>query len=485
MKLINKKMLALLCATALVVTGLVGYNTVTGDETPATEQDPKTHAAGSQDLMAAQYLAGEVGANQYKAVLGSGAIYFFVNIQQPGNATEPGIYVVFNDADFGEMTVNGVPLTCFKDGSGLVLYLTNFEYMYSDVVIKKSDGSAKAVLYIYNKNGIDNSADVIEPETYTGDEPAEIEMNKLPSIASASKVGNYNIGFLNNIDFYAGVDPYNPNHIKVQNATGPNGSQMAAIIMRSFGGLDAGKQYVISIDITPSVANGSYRFQNTDYIPLKEGTNTVSLITYAYGEGEGNASASLNFYANQLGSDVVLDITNPQVREASEEDLTTTAAPTTTARPTTVRPTTTVAPTTVSPTTKTPVTPTDITTKKGGEVVTPEIITKQISPSNNSNVKVSSTNVKKATKKKSAKKIKVVLKKTSGVSKYQIQVSKAKKFSKKNVLITKYSKKTKFNLKSKKFKNKKKLFVRARATKTVAGKIYRSKWSKPKKVKIK
>lgn len=91
--------------------------------------------------------------------------------------------------------------------------------------------------------------------------------------------------------------------------------------------------------------------------------------------------------------------------------------------------------------------------------------------------------VKKAAKKKADKKVKLILKKVEGAQKYQIQISKSKKF-KKN-LVKKTVKKVKFTLRSKKFKNKKKLYVRVRAMKVVGKKKYYSKWSKPKKVKIK
>lgn len=98
-------------------------------------------------------------------------------------------------------------------------------------------------------------------------------------------------------------------------------------------------------------------------------------------------------------------------------------------------------------------------------------------------VKVAKTRCKKATKKYKNTKIKISLKKISGVSKYQIQISKSKKFKK--VLVRKTVKKAKFTIKSKKIKNKKKLYVRARAIKIGNKKEERGKWSNAKRVKVK
>ena len=63
-----------------------------------------------------------------------------------------------------------------------------------------------------------------------------------------------------------------------------------------------------------------------------------------------------------------------------------------------------------------------------------------------------------------------------------MQISTTKKFKK--VLVSKKVKKIKFTLKSKKLKNKKKLYIRVRAYKKSGKKIYTSKWTKAKKIKI-
>lgn len=176
-------------------------------------------------------------------------------------------------------------------------------------------------------------------------------------------------------------------------------------------------------------------------------------------------------------------------------------APTTTAAPTetqTEAPTTTEAPTetqTQAPTETQTQAPTETQTEKPTEAPTetqkptetakpgpgpattakpaPAPTTAKPKPA-----KPAKAKVKKATKKKSAKKIKVTLKKIKGAKKYQVKVSKKKNGK---ALVKKIVKKVKFTLKSKKFKNKKKLYIKARAW----NKAGYGAWSKAKKVKIK
>ncbi len=98
-------------------------------------------------------------------------------------------------------------------------------------------------------------------------------------------------------------------------------------------------------------------------------------------------------------------------------------------------------------------------------------------------ITVKSTKVKVANKKKKSNKIKISLKKIRGVNGYKIQVSTTKKFKK--ILVKRTIKKPSYVLISKKFKNKKRLYIRAKVFRKYNGKTYESKWSKPKKVKIK
>lgn len=98
-------------------------------------------------------------------------------------------------------------------------------------------------------------------------------------------------------------------------------------------------------------------------------------------------------------------------------------------------------------------------------------------------INVPKTKCKMATKSYKSVKIKISLKKVMKANKYQIQIAKSKRFNK--VLIKKTVKKAKITLSNKKLKNKKNLFVRARVIQIIDKKLYTSKWSKVKKVKIK
>lgn len=97
-------------------------------------------------------------SNIYKADE-SGAIQEVVNIQNYDDGV--GIYVSFTDADFGEITVNGKKADVKIAGSGVWFNISNFTDVYSDVVIKNGAGTVKASLYVYYKNGTDNSFSAI------------------------------------------------------------------------------------------------------------------------------------------------------------------------------------------------------------------------------------------------------------------------------------------------------------------------------------
>ena len=99
-----------------------------------------------------------VYSNTYK-VVESGAIQEVVNIRSDTDGA--GIYVSFNTADFGEITVNEKTADVKIEGAGILFKLSNFTDMYNDVVITNGAGTVKATLYVYNKNGVDNSYNAI------------------------------------------------------------------------------------------------------------------------------------------------------------------------------------------------------------------------------------------------------------------------------------------------------------------------------------
>ena len=117
---------------------------------------PTVPVAAEKDWSAEDFISSSDATynDTYKAIK-DGAINEIVNIQ-PADDTL-GLYVSFADADFGTITVNGKAVDIKVAGAGIWFKLSNFTDMYNDVVITNGAGTVKATLYVYNKNGVDNS----------------------------------------------------------------------------------------------------------------------------------------------------------------------------------------------------------------------------------------------------------------------------------------------------------------------------------------
>ena len=117
---------------------------------------PTVPVAAEKDWSAEDFISSSDATynDTYKAIK-DGAINEIVNIQ-PADDTL-GLYVSFADADFGTITVNGKAADIKVAGAGIWFKLSNFTDMYNDVVITNGAGTVKATLYVYNKNGVDNS----------------------------------------------------------------------------------------------------------------------------------------------------------------------------------------------------------------------------------------------------------------------------------------------------------------------------------------
>lgn len=98
-------------------------------------------------------------SNTYKGGCSGRYTANFVNIRADTDGA--GMYVSFNSADFGEITVNGKPADIKIEGAGILFKLTNFTDVYSDVTIKNGAGEFQSNLFVYNKNGVDNSFSAI------------------------------------------------------------------------------------------------------------------------------------------------------------------------------------------------------------------------------------------------------------------------------------------------------------------------------------
>ena len=138
-----------------------GVTTVapTQDETTTasiTPDTPTVPVAAEKDWSAEDFISSSDATynDTYKAIK-DGAINEIVNIQKADDTL--GLYVSFADADFGTITVNGKTAYIKVAGAGIWFKLSNFTDMYNDVVITNGAGTVKATLYVYNKNGVDNS----------------------------------------------------------------------------------------------------------------------------------------------------------------------------------------------------------------------------------------------------------------------------------------------------------------------------------------
>lgn len=98
-------------------------------------------------------------SNTYKGTWTGSLVQQIVNIRSDND--EAGIYVAFNNVDFGEITVNGKSADTKIEGAGILFKITNFTDVYSDVTVKNGAGEIKCTMFIYNKNGIDNSFSAI------------------------------------------------------------------------------------------------------------------------------------------------------------------------------------------------------------------------------------------------------------------------------------------------------------------------------------
>jgi len=175
-----------------------------------------------------------------------------------------------------------------------------------------------------------------------------------------------------------------------------------------------------------------------------------------------------------------------QYIEGGEDVIVTTSAQT--EKATTNNETSTKAQTEKESTTKT-TGKTDIATTSSTESVVTSS-TESVVESKTTIIKPGKVSIKKAyAKKKSAKKIKLKIKKLSGVKGYQVAVYKTRKAAKKNksALVKKYIKKNVSQLvvSNKKLKNIKKLYVRVRAYSKNESEIAYGDWSNIKVIKTK
>lgn len=192
-----KKRIALLLVAALVITSLnFAPSPASASQSDAEGYDWSTVSWLSANAECSEY------ADTYKMVIGQGNANIDV-IQNPGFATEKGVYVTFSDADFGDITLNDVTTSAYDiQGAGIIFHVSMFKEKYNSLVIKNSAGGVKAELYVYYKNAAS------EETTESG------EQTDPNAIAAPTDVAGYN--------FYAQGNGYMITFTAVENAVSYN-----------------------------------------------------------------------------------------------------------------------------------------------------------------------------------------------------------------------------------------------------------------------
>ena len=432
-----------------------------------------------------------------------------IGIQQPNWAAEKGIYMNV-PAGISAVSVNGnsTDEVAKIQGAGVLVYVSALTKKTNNVEIEYAGG--KATVVIINANGTDDSGEttpevtdpettpevtdtettpkVTDPETTpevtdpeTTPASAEITMDQKYTTEGTYTVGGYSVyvGPWMNSTAQVGVDPADPDHIKVQQLTSNYTEAWGVQVKKALYNLKAGEKYTIEWPIVAASNNGTVKLTEGEEIKLTGGAQTLISSYTAKGDGTDklvvgmgwvNTANPIEFFAPVVkdAEGNVVDITKPETPE------TTTEAPETT---TEAPETTTEAPET---TTEAPETTTEApeTTTEAAETTTKAPVTTQAPTTTKKPAKkvLKKTKITKATRKSvKAKKIKLTFKRVKNAEKYKVEVSTSKKFKK--ALVRKTVKKVSVTITGKALKNKKKLYVRVRA-------VGAKKWA-VKQVKIK
>ncbi len=123
----------------------------------------------------------------------------------------------------------------------------------------------------------------------------------------------YYVGAWNNSTAQMWMDPEDSDHIKVQQLTSNWWDAYALQIKKVYTGLTPGSKYIMSIDLTPSTPDGSYKKSDSeDTLALVAGTTKVSITATA--TDEGTAEFVLGF--GWAGASTVIDLNNPVIEKA-------------------------------------------------------------------------------------------------------------------------------------------------------------------------
>lgn len=204
-------------------------NVVVTDTTSGEVPVETTTASGS-----------ESGNEDWKEIANGNGIYFYdaanmtnisgvVNVQQPGFATEQGIYIT-TPAGISSVSVNGkTDNVAAIQGAGAVVYLSALTQKINTVIF--AQGGTTSKIFIKNNNGSGSSEETTAPEETTPEQTTPSSS----SIAAPVEVAAYN--------FYAQAAGYKVTFTEVEGAVSYNvymdNSGVLANITKSGESLDA------------------------------------------------------------------------------------------------------------------------------------------------------------------------------------------------------------------------------------------------------
>ncbi|MCR5737928.1 MAG: CotH kinase family protein [Eubacterium sp.] len=164
----GKKLLSIMMVLALMFTTM----NYVPKQVKAAQSDVQNYDWSSVDYIGCDGSALAYVNKVKVAVVDNSQFDNYVNIQT-GAATQPGIYMTFQGADFGDILLNGEPFTSYDvQGAGMWIHVAALGE-YNDLVVKNASGATKAELYIYKS----------EVEEESGEQPSETQSEQNQSEA--------------------------------------------------------------------------------------------------------------------------------------------------------------------------------------------------------------------------------------------------------------------------------------------------------------
>ncbi|MCR5703145.1 MAG: CotH kinase family protein [Eubacterium sp.] len=188
----GKKLLSMILALALVITTM-NYVPKGVD---AAQSDVQAYDWNSVNYLGCDGTAQDYVNRVKVAVISDQQFQGVVNVQT-GFATQPGIYITFTSADFGDVLLNGEAFTSYDvQGAGMCVHIAALGE-YNDLVVKNPNGDTKAELYIYKSSGEEQTEVTTEAPTEV---PTEAPTQEQPTFGAPKDLEAFN--------FYANAKGY-------------------------------------------------------------------------------------------------------------------------------------------------------------------------------------------------------------------------------------------------------------------------------------